>query len=210
LELNSGSSHTHNNLGTALAEKGMLDDAFQHFEKAVELNPDNASAQINLGNVLALKKEHVDEALVHLRRGVELDPESPSGQNDLGIALAHSNDLDESITHIQKAVALAPDAADYRYNFGRVLAAKGNFVDALTEFEQASRLSRAPNAGILQMLAAMYSENGRYADAITTARRALELAHREQDQALAESLQMNLQRYEAQAKNAQAEPAIQK
>ena len=210
LELNSGSSHTHNNLGTALAEKGMLDDAFQHFEKAVELNPDNASAQINLGNVLALKKEHVDEALVHLRRGVELDPESPSGQNDLGIALAHSNDLDESITHIQKAVALAPDAADYRYNFGRVLAAKGNFVDALTEFEQASRLSRAPNAGILQMLAAMYSENGRYADAIATARRALELAHQDQDQALAGSLQMNLQRYEAQAKNAQGEPAIQK
>ena len=210
LELNSGSSHTHNNLGTALAEKGMLEDAFQHFEKAVELNPDNASAQINLGNVLALKKEHVDEALVHLRRGVELDPESPSGQNDLGIVLAHSNDLDESITHIQKAVALAPDAADYRYNLGRVLAAKGNFVDALTEFEQASRLSRTPNAGILQMLAAMYSENGRYADAIATARRALELAHQEQDQALAGSLQMNLQRYEAQAKNAQAEPAIQK
>jgi hypothetical protein len=60
------------------------------------------------------------------------------------------------------------------------------------------------------MLAAMYSENGRYVDAIATARRALELAHQEQDQALAGSLQMNLQRYEGQAKNAQAQPAIQK
>ncbi len=210
LELNSGSSHTHNNLGTALAEKGMLDDAFQHFEKAVELNPDNASAQINLGNVLALKKEHLDQALVHLRRGVELDPDSASGQNDLGIALARTNDLDESITHIQKAVALAPDAADYRYNFGRVLAAKGNFVDALTQFEEASKLSRAPRPSILQMLAAMYSENGRYAEAIATARHALELANQEQDQALAASLRANLQRYEAQAKNAEAQPAIQK
>jgi len=210
LELNSGSSHTHNNLGTALAEKGMLDEAFQHFEKAVELNPDNASAQINLGNVLALKKEQLDQALGHLRRGVDLDPDSASGQNDLGIALAHANNLDESIAHIQKAVALAPDAVDYRSNLGRVLAAKGNFADALAQFEQASKLSRTQGPAILQMLAAMYSENGRYAEAIATARRALELASQQQDQALATSLQANLQHYEAQAKDAQAQGTIQK
>jgi tetratricopeptide (TPR) repeat protein len=203
LELNSGSSHTHDNLGSALAEKGMLDEAFQHFERAVELNPDNASAQINLGNVLALKKERRDEGLWHLRKGVELDPDSPSGQNDLGIALAHAGNLEESIDHIQKAVALAPDTADYRYNLGRVLAAKGNFADALPQFEQASKLSHTPQPGILQMLAAMYSENGRYAEAIATARRALELANQQQDQALVASLQANLQRYEAQAKDAQ-------
>jgi Flp pilus assembly protein TadD len=206
LELNSDSSHTHNNLGTALAEKGMLEEACQHFEKAVELNPDNASAQTNLGNVLALKKEQMSEALFHLRKGAELDPDSASGQNDLGIALAHANNLDESIVHIQKAVALAPEDADYRFNLGRVLAAKGNFVDGLTQFEQASKLSPTPKPTILQMLAAMYSENGRYAEAIATARRALELANQEQNQALAASLQANLERYEALAQGATEKP----
>lgn len=208
LELNPGSSHTHNNLGTALAEKGMLDDAFQHFEKAVELNPDNASAQINLGNVLSLKKEQLPEALIHLRKGVELDPDSASGQNDLGIALARTNNLDESIVHLQKVVALAPDSADYRYNLGRVLAAKGNFADALTQFEQASRLSPMQKPEILQMLAAMYSENGRYPEAIATARRAIELAIQQQDQSLATSLQANLQRYESQAQATPSQDAI--
>ncbi len=210
LELNSGSSHTHNNLGSALAEKGMLDEAFQHFDRAVELNPDNASAQINLGNALALHKEERNKALVHLRKGVELDPDSASGHNDLGIALARAGVLDEAIEHIQKAVARAPDAADYRYNLGRVLAAKGDFADALTQFEQASKLSRTEKPGILQMLAAMYSENGRYADAIATVRRALELANQEQDQALATSLQANLQRYEAQAKDTRVQDTIRK
>ena len=210
LELNSGSSHTHNNLGSALAEKGMLDEALQHFQKAVELNPDNASAQINLGNALALKKEHLSEALEHLRRGVNLDPDSASGQNDLGIALAHAGNLDEAIEHIQKAVALVPDAVDYRSNLGRVLAAKGSFADALVQFEQASKLSRVQQPAVLQMLAAMYSETGRYADAIATARRALELADQEQDRGLAASLQANLQRYEAQAKDAQGQGSVQK
>jgi tetratricopeptide (TPR) repeat protein len=206
LELNPGSSHTHNNLGSALAEKGMLDEAFQHFEKAVELNPDNASAQINLGNVLALQKEHLNEALEHLRRGVALDPGSATGQNDLGIALAHAGNLDEAIDHVQKAVVLVPDAADYRYNLGRVLAAKGSFSDALAQFEQASKLTRVQQPGILQMLAAMYSETGRYAEAIATARRALELADQGQDHALAASLQANLQRYEVQAQAATHKP----
>lgn len=202
LELNSGSSHTHNNLGTALAEKGLLEEAFQHFERAVELNPDNASAQINYGNVLSLKKERMHEALIHLRKGAELDPDSASGQNDLGIALAHVKDLDESVAHLQRAVALAPGIADYRYNLGRVLAAKRNFVDALSQFEEASRLSRSSNPQILQMLAAMYSENGRYSEAVATARRALEFANQTQDQTLAQSLQANLRRYETQAQTA--------
>jgi len=206
LELNSDSSHTHNNLGTALAEKGILEEAFQHFEKAVELNPDNASAQTNLGNMLALKKEQMSEALYHLRKGADLDPDSASGQNDLGIALAHASNLDESIVHIQKAVALAPEDADYRSNLGRVLAAKGNFVDGLTQFERASKLSPTPKPTILQMLAAMYSENGRYAEAIATARRALELANQDQNQALAASLQANLERYEALAQGATQKP----
>jgi tetratricopeptide (TPR) repeat protein len=207
LALNAGSSHTHNNLGTALAEKGMLDEAFQNFATAVELNPDNASAQINMGNVLSLKKEQLPEALIHLRKGVELDPDSPSGQNDLGIALAHTNNLDESIIHLEKAVSLAPDSPDYRYNFGRVLAARGNFPEALTQFEQASKLSRTQRPEILQMLAAMYSENGRYAEAIVTARNALQLANQEQDQSLATSLQANLQRYESQANAAPSDTA---
>lgn len=205
LELNSGSSHTHNNLGSALAERGMIDEAFEQFERAVELNPDNASAQVNLGNALALKKEHLSDALEHLRKGVELDPESSSGQNDLGIALAHAGILDESVDHLQKAVTLAPDDADFRYNLGRVLAAKGDFVNALTQFEQASRLSRTEQPAMLQMLAAMYSENGRYPEAISTARRALDLASQKHDQALAASLQANLERYQAQAKDAQAQ-----
>jgi Flp pilus assembly protein TadD len=156
--------------------------------------------------MLALKKEQMSEALYHLRKGAELDPDSASGQNDLGIALAHASNLDESIVHIQKAVALAPEDADYRSNLGRVLAAKGNFVDGLTQFERASKLSPTPKPTILQMLAAMYSENGRYAEAIATARRALELANQDQNQALAASLQANLERYEALAQGATPKP----
>ena len=98
----------------------------------------------------------------------------------------------------------APDAGDYRYQFGSVLAAKGNLVDALTQFEQSSKLSRTQKPEILEMLAPMYSENGRYAGAIASARCAPELANQEQDQSLAASLQANRQHDEAQVRNTEA------
>ena len=199
LDLNRDSSQTHNNLGTALAEKGNVEEALPLFQKAVELNPDNASAQVNLGNALAHSGGRLPAALEHLRKGVELQPDSASGQNDLGVALARAGLLAESCSHLEAAVSLAPSSGDYRYNLGRVLAAQGAFGDALKQFEEAAQLSSSPQPTVLQMLAAMYSETGRYSDAITVARHALELAQQENNQSLAASLRANLRRYEMQA-----------
>ena len=203
VEQNSGSSQAHNNLGSALAEKGSIDEALTFFQKAVELNPDNASAQVNLGNALALKSGQLEEGLAHLRKGVEIKPDSASGQNDLGIALARAGMLDEARTHLQTAVSISPQSTDYHYNLGRVLAAQNAFGDALPEFEQATKLSAEPQPAVLQMLAAMYSETGRYPEAIGMAQRALELAQHQHNEELVTSLQANLQHYEAQAKAGQ-------
>ena len=205
--LNNASSQAHNNLGSALAEKGSLDEALTSFEEAVDLNPDNASAQVNLGNALAMKSGRLNEGLEHLRKGVELKPESASGQNDLGIALARGGMLEDARSHLQTAVTIAPESGDYHYNLGRVLAAQNQFPAALPEFEKAAKLSAEPQPQVLQMLAAMYSETGRYEDAINVARRALEVAQRQGDDHLVASLQANLQRYQSQSKMAQASSA---
>jgi tetratricopeptide (TPR) repeat protein len=204
LELNPNSSLAQNNLGSALAEKGDLDEASVHLEKAVELNPDNAAAQVNLGNALATKKSRLDEAIAHLKKGIELQPESASAQNGLGIALARAAVLDDAILHLQKAVALAPQAADYRYNLGRVLAAKGAIPDAVPQLEEAARLSGMREPVTLEMLAATYSDTGRYAEAVTTARRALDVATQQQNYKLVAELKASLERYEGLAQSAAA------
>ena len=199
LELNGNSSQTENNLGSALAQQGSLDEAQQHFETALRINPDNASAEVNLGNALSAEGGHLGDAIDLLRKGVEKLPNSPDGQNGLGIALAHAGNLEEATEHLQKAVQLAPDDAGYRYNFGRVYAARSLFIDALQQFSEAARLTRMQDPAILQMLAAMQSETGRYADAVATAQQALNLARQQQNLSLAASLEGNLERYQAQA-----------
>ncbi|MFZ1141724.1 MAG: tetratricopeptide repeat protein [Candidatus Sulfotelmatobacter sp.] len=200
LELNPASSQTHNNLGSALAEAGRVDEALPEFERAVELNPDNGAARVNLGNALAAKGGHLDEAIQQLNKGIELQPESANAQNGLGVALARAGRLDDAVVHIDKAVTLAPQAVDYRYNFGRVLAAKGDLPAAVIQFEEAAKLSGMQEPAILEMLAATYSDTGRYSEAVSTARRALELATQQRSDGLAARLKASLARYEGLAR----------
>jgi len=201
LTLNANSSQTENNLGSALAQEGNFDEARQHFENALRINPDNASAEVNLGNALSAEGGHAQEAIDLLAKGLESLPDSPDGQNGLGVALAHEGNLDEATPHLRKAVELAPLDAGYRYNLGRVLAAQGGFADALPQFEQGAALTNRQDPAILQMLAAMQSETGKFAEAVSTAQTALDLAKQQQNGALAASLEANLGRYRAQAQS---------
>jgi Flp pilus assembly protein TadD len=199
LALNPNSSQTENNLGSALAQSGKLEDAQDHFVLALRINPNNTSAEVNLGNLLAVESGHTQDAITLLEDALKTQPNSPDGQNGLGVALAHTGNLEEATTHLEKAVELSPQDAGYRHNLGRVLAAQSRFADALPQFEQAARLTNMQDPGVLQMLAAMDSETGRYAAAAATAQMALTLARQQQNSALVKSLEANLMRYQSQA-----------
>lgn len=60
---------------------------------------------------------------------------------------------------------------------------------------------------ILEMLAATYSDTGRYSEAVEVARGALELATQRHDDALATRLKASLARYEGLAQNRQVHAA---
>jgi len=199
LELNPDSSQTHNNLGSVLAEADKLDESKAEIAKAIALNPDNGSAHINLGHILEVNGGHRDEAIAELTKGIELAPKSSEGHNIYGVILARMGRLDEAIAELNRAVELAPRSAECRFNLGRAFAASSRFAEALPQFEQAARLTGGQEPAILQMLAAMYSENGRYAEAISAAQQGLDLAMQQHDD-LAAALRANLARYQQQAR----------
>jgi hypothetical protein len=72
-----------------------------------------------------------------------------------------------------------------------------NGAKAVALAQQANQLSGGSNPDILRTLAAATAENGNYALAASTARRALELAIEQKNDALAATLQKEINRYEA-------------
>jgi tetratricopeptide (TPR) repeat protein len=199
LQLNPDSSQTHNNLGSALAEMGRVDEAREHIQRAIELNPDNGAAHVNLGHLLEQIGSRREQAKEELIKGIELAPKSSDAHNIYGVILAREGKLDEAIAELQKAVDLAPRSAECRYNLGRAYAASSRFAEALPQFETANSLTNGHQPEILQMLAAMYSETGKFPQAVKTAQDALDLANRSGSVQLADELRGNIARYQHQA-----------
>src|SRR5262249_24399092 len=98
----------HNNLGTALSDRGFLDAAMAEFRVALHLAEDYPLAQFNLGNVL-LQKGLLDEALAECREAVRLDKDDAEAQCQLGFALEKKGLPDAAIPKYREAIRLDKD-----------------------------------------------------------------------------------------------------
>jgi tetratricopeptide (TPR) repeat protein len=114
----------HNNLGLALAQKGDLDDAEAHFQKALAIYPYFAEAYNNLGDVCYDQRQW-DNAIFAYQKAAEIKPDNTEIENNLGLAYAQNGQLDEAIVCFQKAVAIDPDYPDARENLRLALSQKG-------------------------------------------------------------------------------------
>jgi tetratricopeptide (TPR) repeat protein len=198
VEFDPNNAAAYSSLAVALTRTGKLEDGIESYKKSLEIDPKNPIAQGNLAAAL-IEAGRTDEALGHINRALELDPEFADAHNLLGLVLARAGQLDDGVAHLEKAVALNPDSLEFRFNLGRVLAARHSFAQAIPQFEKAVELSGSQEPQSLEMLAAMYSEVGRFPDAARVARRALDLAARENDTSLAETLKARIAYYESQA-----------
>jgi protein O-mannosyl-transferase len=113
----------HTSLGVALNRKGMLDDAINHLEEAVRLNPALADSHYNLGNVL-VKKGRLDEAIIQFQETLKLDPSSVDAHNNLGVMLTKKGRLDDAIIQFQEVLRLNPDYPNARANLAIALKMK--------------------------------------------------------------------------------------
>ena len=197
IELDGANASAYSSLAVALTRSGKLPEAISAANQALALNPKDPLTESNLAATL-LQSGRTDEAIEHIRKALELDPEFADAHNMLGIVLARAGKLDDAVEHLRKAVSNTPDSLEYRFNLGRVLAARHSFAEAAPELEKAVELSGGNEPQSLEMLAAMYSELGRFAEAAQTARRALAIAERENDVARSQALRTRIAYYEAQ------------
>jgi len=191
----------YDNLAADLVQKGELDAAIEAYLASLRIKPDSAPTQTNLGTAL-LEKGRIDEAIEHCQKALAIASANPDAHNTLGIALSRRGQLDQAIPHLQAAVASNADSLQYQGNLARVLAQAGRFEEAVPHMERAVALSSRREPLLLSLLSAMYAELGRLADAIDTARQALNLASRSGDSQLAAGLTARIARYQERLSSA--------
>ena len=128
------STEAHTALANGLQLMGRRKPALKNFAKAVELDPQNATAWLSEASLWILEKEFLT-ARQRLEEGLEHNPEHPGLNNTLARLLATSTDIavrdgDQALTLAQKAYSLDP-GLEYAETLGMALAASGRFEQAI-------------------------------------------------------------------------------
>lgn len=195
----------HVEIGRALFEKGTLDEAALHFEKALNVAPDDRACRRRAYNGLGyvfMKKSRVDEAISSFERALEADPTYAPAHTALGSAYHRKGFLKESIEHFEKSLALQPRVPTICNNLAWMLATCSdpslrNGPRALALAQKANRLSTGSNPVFLRALAAAYAENGRFSEAAETAERALQFSNKAARREITQALQNERDLYRA-------------
>ncbi len=191
----------HNNLGDALLQKGKVDAAVAQYEKALEIDPACAEADYSLGNIL-LQKGRVDEAVTHFEKALQSKPDYVKAHNNLGNALVQKGKVKEAILHYEQAQHLEPADPAVKNNLAWLLATSTeaslrNGSRAVELAQRANALVEGKDPMILRTLAAAFAEVGRFDDAASSTRKAIELARAAGREDMVEQLNVELKRYEA-------------
>ena len=156
IELDDASAEGH----TALAQLVMFNFKFpeseHEFRRAIELNPNYATAHHWLGNSLLVTLGRFDEAVKEGQRAIELDPLSLIINADLGSTQLIARRYDEAIAQLQRTLKLDINFAYAHWNLGEALYLKGDLPGAIAEYQRADALDDDPE--ITALLGAAYAK----------------------------------------------------
>jgi Tfp pilus assembly protein PilF len=129
----------HNNFGLALANHKKYDEAIEHFEKVLAINPGYIRAGANIAFVLR-RQGKVDEAITIYKELLQSNPHWPEVHNDLGRAYASQGLADEAIECYKEALHLRPNFAQAMNNWGMILKDQGKTEEAMEKFKKAHEM----------------------------------------------------------------------
>jgi Tfp pilus assembly protein PilF len=135
------SAITERGLGTAFVQDRDFRPAAEHLRAALELDPDDEIAHLNLANVYA----ELDETALaerHYEKALALNSANPETHYNFGLVLGRSGRHVEAARHVRRAIELNPDNWQYHQLLAEEYRRLGQPVEAEREQREAIRLDR--------------------------------------------------------------------
>ncbi|MDP3919340.1 MAG: tetratricopeptide repeat protein [Candidatus Omnitrophota bacterium] len=160
-------------LGHVLKKMGKFDLAMGHFEKAIEQDPKDADALIQIAEIYGDRGEDEKAAEIYdiVRR---LDPKNPAIFNEVAMAYTENGDYDKAVDLFERGVEKRPFNADLRFNLGVTYAHMGRRELARGSFARAVSLDNA-HVEALTGLGVLAYEDGDYERAVELYKKATQI-----------------------------------
>ena len=144
LELDDSLAEAHASLAFILIFYFDIAASTREFERAIELNPNYATAHHWYGRSTLLLAGQFDHAIAEAKRAVELDPVSPINRADLGGVYTMLRRYDEAIQQLRTTLEIDPDFYWAHRYLGLTLELKGETAEAIAEYQKAFGLNDDP------------------------------------------------------------------
>jgi TolB-like protein/DNA-binding winged helix-turn-helix (wHTH) protein/Tfp pilus assembly protein PilF len=174
------------NLGEAHASLGLIApfnnwnwaDAERHYERAIELNPNYATAHHWYAEGYLMPVGRADEAIAEIRKAQALDPLSAVIATDLGKELYFVRRYDEALVELRRALELDPNFVSAHNWISDTLLEKRLYNDAIAELEKTKPFKE--ERVYIRQTAYLYARTGRRAEARAALARSLQLSQGKQ------------------------------
>jgi TolB-like protein/Tfp pilus assembly protein PilF len=144
LQLDDSLAEAHASLGFILIHYFEIAASTKEFERAIELNPNYATAHQWYARGTLLMAGEFDHAIAEAKRAVEVDPVSPIIHADLGGVYLMARRYDEAIEQLRKTLEIDPEFYWAHRYLGVALELKGDVGGAIAEYQKAFELSDDP------------------------------------------------------------------
>ena len=153
---------------------GDYKSALEHYQAAVDKNPEDAESLSNLGQML-VRLGRVEESLPYFERAIAQIPDRWAYRFNLARALGLLNRWDEAIAGYREAQELFPNDYATTFNLALALHKKGDDAAAIGEYQKAIALA-PEDASFRFALALSYERLQKNADAAAAYQEYLRLA----------------------------------
>jgi TolB-like protein/DNA-binding winged helix-turn-helix (wHTH) protein/Flp pilus assembly protein TadD len=167
VQLDDSSSEAHASMGHILHNSDWdFDGAEREFKRAIELNPNYATAHHWYAHML-MQVGRTDESLAQARLAQELDPLSPFINNGLARQYYLSRQYDKAIAQCKVVLEMDPTYLPARTQLALAYEQKGMLAEAVSTMEQTRKLAgdKTDLPMVHALLAHAYALAGRRADA---------------------------------------------
>ncbi len=145
LSLDDNSSDAHAALGMVRQIYDFdLPGAIAEFERAIQLNPNDAMPHHWLANHSLPAAGQTARAIAEMKRALELDPLSLIINTNLGQAYINANRYDEAIAQLRKTVEMEGSFYFAHQMLGEALDLKGQIPEAIAEYQKTIAMSDDP------------------------------------------------------------------
>jgi tetratricopeptide (TPR) repeat protein len=126
-------AQAHSNLLSAYLTLGEFKKAEEHYNAAMQLDPNMYELHFNYG-LLQSQQGKNSEAADAFRRAIEINPFYAEAHNNLAFILANEGKLEQAIDHFLLAIKNQPNYRDAHFNLGQILLTQGKARDAIPHF----------------------------------------------------------------------------